>query len=437
MEELDVEGLFWLVDQPDDKVAGRLRFDVANGAELSLIGAFHQLPSSGTHDLTDVFFPRDDPVRLLGVAGKRLLTLERCIQVGTRTEWPGMVRERYSPEVILSGAHFEESESLEFSGVRFELSHLDEWVSKSSTSVSRLADAAGKHTGEIQIDHKPREETSVLIDVGELALGYIYSYKLDSITEKTIGQRSYFRVKFREPRSLDDVLREGTSLQNLVTIGVAALSSFTNITLSHLDKARTFPSGRVVSDPVDMYAQFRGGNISGKAETIHPTQMLFTFDDIGGLDGIAKWLETSAKFRPVIDSLLSHWYLPMIYTDNRLLNMIIAAEALERIKLQKQNLDYSDALKSLAKVAGAPFSAMVQDVDAWVEEIVRARTNNLVHRGLQGDLEGQRMYTLSESLYFLVVICLLRESGIPEVTLSKMQSHQIFSRLAKQLQSSP
>ena len=348
-----------------------------------------------------------------------------------------MVRERYSPEVILSGAHFEESESLEFSGVRFELSHLDEWVSKSSTSVSRLADAVGKHTGEIQIDHKPREETSVLIDVGELALGYIYSYKLDSITEKTIGQRSYFRVKFREPRSLDDVLREGTSLQNLVTIGVAALSSFTNITLSHLDKVRTLPSGRVVSDPVDMYAQFRGGNISGKAETIHPTQMLFTFDDIGGLDGIAKWLETSAKFRPVIDSLLSHWYLPMIYTDNRLLNMIIAAEALERIKLQKQNLDYSDALKSLAKVAGAPFSAMVQDVDAWVEEIVRARTNNLVHRGLQGDLEGQRMYTLSESLYFLVVICLLRECGIPEETLSKMQDHQRFIWAVKQLRSNP
>ena len=61
-------------------------------------------------------------------------------------------------------------------------------------------------------------------------------------------------------------------------------------------------------------------------------QMLFTFDDIGGLDGVAKWLETSSKFRPVIDSLLSDWYLPTTYTDNRLLNSIIAAEALETHK---------------------------------------------------------------------------------------------------------
>ena len=29
MENLDIEGLFWLAKKPDDKVAGRLRFDAA------------------------------------------------------------------------------------------------------------------------------------------------------------------------------------------------------------------------------------------------------------------------------------------------------------------------------------------------------------------------------------------------------------------------
>ena len=27
MEPIDIDGLFWLVDKPDDKVAGRLVFD--------------------------------------------------------------------------------------------------------------------------------------------------------------------------------------------------------------------------------------------------------------------------------------------------------------------------------------------------------------------------------------------------------------------------
>ena len=48
MERLDVDGLFWLVDKPDDKVAGRLRFDPVQGAKLGLIGtrsrtSFHQV----------------------------------------------------------------------------------------------------------------------------------------------------------------------------------------------------------------------------------------------------------------------------------------------------------------------------------------------------------------------------------------------------------
>ena len=171
---------------------------------------------------------------------------------------------------------------------------------------------------------------------------------------------------------------------------------------------------------------------SGKSPYIQ-CQMLFTFDDIGGLDGIAKWLKTSARFRQVIDSLLSHWYLPDIYTDNRLLNMIIAAEALERIRLQKQDLNFREALIDLAGVAGNPFRVIVEDVSTWASEIVRIRTRNLVHRGLHGNLEGLRPYYLSESLYLLVVLCLLRECGITEETLTKVQGHQAFGRLAREL----
>ena len=37
MEELDIDGLFWLADKPDDRVAGRLTFAAANGAKLNLM----------------------------------------------------------------------------------------------------------------------------------------------------------------------------------------------------------------------------------------------------------------------------------------------------------------------------------------------------------------------------------------------------------------
>ena len=65
MEPLDVDGLFWLVDKPDDKVAGRLRFDPTEGARLGLIGKFKDFVPTGDNP----------PVRINAIAGGRFFTL--------------------------------------------------------------------------------------------------------------------------------------------------------------------------------------------------------------------------------------------------------------------------------------------------------------------------------------------------------------------------
>ena len=170
-----------------------------------------------------------------------------------------MVRERYSPEVILSGGHFEEDEPLEFSAVHFQLQHLDQWVWRSSADVEITSDNSGIGIGEIQIVHKPLEKSILAMDIGDLELGYSYSYKLGSITESLIAQRCSLGVKFKEPRRMEDAIKVGTSLQNLLTIGVNAPSSFKQVTLAHAELVRTLPSGKTFSEPIDMYAQFRGG----------------------------------------------------------------------------------------------------------------------------------------------------------------------------------
>lgn len=435
MEELDVDGLFWLAGQPDKKVAGRLKFDAANGAELNLIGAFHGLPSSGTHDLQDVFSPQSEHSRIFGVAGKRLLTLDRCMHGGTSMGTLDIVRERYFPEVILSGVHFEEDEPLEFNAVHLELQHLEHWVWKSGIQTNIESDGTGRGISEIQVSFTPLPKSVVTTDIGTLELKHTFGFRPDPVIETTITQGCSIGMRFDKPYPLEDAIKVGSTLQNLLTVGVHSLSHFEKVMLSHPALVRTLSSGREVTDSIYVYAQFRGSNVQKQERTIHPAEMLFTFEDIGGLDGVAKWLKTSAKFRLVIDSLLSHWYLPTIYTDDRLLNMIIAAEALHRIRIKKQNFDFCDALIDLAVLAGDPFKAIVRDVESWAKEVVQARINHLVHRGLHGNLEGKRMYDLSESLYFLVVLCLLRECGIPEETLSKMQNHRRFGWVSEQLRS--
>ena len=119
-------------------------------------------------------------------------------------------------------------------------------------------------------------------------------------------------------------------------------------------------------------------------------------------------------FKVVIGSLLSHWYLPTIYTDNRkgLEYHHCSAEALERIRLNQQSFNFTGGLKRLASFAGEPFEELVQDVNSWVNEIIRVRTNNLVHRGLRGDIEDARMFWPDDELGGLVrppVFCNVRQ----------------------------
>ena len=79
---------------------------------------------------------------------------------------------------------------------------------------------------------------------------------------------------------------------------------------------------------------------------------------------------------------------------------------------------------------GVIFRSLVGDSGNWAENVVKSRTMHLVHPGLHGRLSAWEMDRLSGSLYFLVVLCLLREADVPEATLSKIAQNKSFMNLA-------
>ena len=425
MEELNLEGVFWLDNTPENQAAGRLTFDSRNGAHLDLIGSLA--------DFEESFGEVAPPARILGVAGGKEVTLVNCLNTNTTMQVPGIVREQYKPAQVLVGCQISDSEPLTFDEVRLKLRYLDSWVRKTGTIVDFNPDGEGTKTGKVKISHNPLEKGVVLTDFGDLELTFAYSFNPDPFHTITLTQSAVLGAHFNEPRTVRSILETCTALRNLLTIGVGAPAFFLEVTLMSSNLTYDLKNGKTFSVPIGFYTQGLGDDTQKESKDIHPMEMLFTFEDIGGLEGIAKWMETSSKYKPVISSLLSHWYLPTIYTDNRFLNIIIAAEALERIRLNQQNINFSKGLERLAYHAGKPFESLVQDVKPWVNEVVRFRTNNLVHRGLHEDIEGPRIFWLSESLYFLVVLCLLRECGVAESTLSKITRHQRFISTAEQL----
>ena len=85
------------------------------------------------------------------------------------------------------------------------------------------------------------------------------------------------------------------------------------------------------------------------------------------------------------------------------------------------------------KTVDSLFGPLVGDLKRWTQEVVRTRDNYVVHPGLRGNSDGYRLYLLSESIYVLVVIALLRECDVSDHSLKNIQNHEHFKWLAAEL----
>ena len=425
MKDLDAEGLFWLADKPDEKVAGHLKTDGKQGAELALIGSFH--------DRDSAFVESPEPIRIQGLAGNKQLTLDACFLISRSVKIPGVDQEIYRVPIVLDGAYFEMNEELSFNGFHLRLRHLEHWIGR--TEITEEHDVSPAGNRRVSISDTEPESIDTHTKHGKLSLYFGHSIQGGQF-ERKILEFQQFRFDFQKRQSLERILGFCGSLQDLVTMGIDAPTTIMEVCLFHPDIKTKLKSGKFFYYPIRLHMQYRGTDLPDAQMTIHNSYALFTFDDIGGLEGIARWLEYAEKFRPVIGALLAQWYIPQMYADSRFFNAITAAEAFERIWRNPKNLKLLPALQSLTAKAGDTFRILVGDVDHWAKKVTKTRHNNVVHRGFHEDEEPD-LYLLSESVYFLVALCLLQECGVPEATLSKMQRHQRFRSLKERIQASP
>ena len=371
-------------------------------------------------------------IRIHGQAGNLKLTLENCIRIETVQSFPtGTAREEYHVGMVFLGIHLEEAEPLEFACVNLRISHLEQWVGKTGIEVSFHADGSTDNVDGFQVRRGSMAHEIVSTGYGKLGLDFRYPVFFDWISEARIRQECVMGLGLTEPKALDHILRMCSALQNLITIGLDSPSSVVSLML-HQEPGPIFRDA-AADGMVELRAPMQGHDVPGRETAPHRHQMLFNFEDVGGIDGVARWVDIAEKYETVMGSLVSHWYLPRLYSEHRFFNACTAAEAMRRIQLQKQTFNFGNELKLLALQAGKPFEALVGDTDAWRKKVIQARVNYVVHPGLQKVRAADGLYPLSESLYFLVVMCLLRECGVPEETVDRVCQYQRFRILTRQL----
>ena len=430
--DMNVVGSFWPAARPDKRVAGRLTFDARDGAALELGGSFHDpgavldKAQGVAVGLEELFGFDSPPLRILGDTSDGQLTLDRCVETSSSYSSTA-TRQSYYVPLVFHGAHFHENDPLSFDAVRFHIRHLAHWVGKSSLQVALDHKQNAPGVEQMRITHTPLKESVAHTEFGRLTLAFEYKYGGDHIVDFGIEQHCSLELRFQESESLAEIFRVHGALQDLITIGVAAPAPVTSVRLSHAG----------TKQPIQLRAQMNVTDVSD--DNTHPIdrwKMLFTCDAIGGLEGIGRWLTVSKKFRPVLGALTSRWYKPEMYDDTQFFYMVTAAETFERIRRQKQSFNFKEALTTLASDVGTPFQALVGDVEAWAAQVVRTRDNHIVHCGLHHNLDEELTLWLTESIYILVVLCLLRECGLSESVLPNDQNYRWMRRLAGKLQKS-
>ena len=454
MEELDLNGQFWVANEPEDKVQGSVRFDPSSGAKLHLHRGFVNRS------------PSDQTSHIFGLSGNRHLTLNSCRLIDEEVafplgEDPYAHSSEYSVTAILVGQHIPEHAMEQFNGAILELASLETWTDLKTFIPSDSSRDSG--TGVPYNSLHSVTHDRVDADFGEILLRSRLETSRLSDVEICYKRRGFFEFKFPSGIGYNKVKRYCDAIQDLVTLGTNSTSYATRIALLRANYDEV--SELTLVHDYDLYIPYRGAHAAAQT-TGTSRSSYFSFVDIGGLSGLLKWMHQSEDYSTSISALLSHRYLPSIYAHNYLLNLVTSAEQFHRKCFSnkvlpksehqtrvreiidsapvcyrewlKSQLLYSneprlrERLHELAEYAGSPYSTLVNNLADWAKRVASAR-NDLVHRPDDARFEYEDLRDICASLQFLMIFCLFKKCGMPDGAFAKIQEDWRFTDLAKRM----
>lgn len=124
MKAFESDGRFWLPEAPDNDLFGRLVWEKAGGTELTTNGSLQDERG----DLGDKFPVIHGVVENTPHSLGRDITLWNSWLVGRTTSATGLIRDRYRVQVALSGRHLGDEKTVAFKSAELRFSSLGAWT---------------------------------------------------------------------------------------------------------------------------------------------------------------------------------------------------------------------------------------------------------------------------------------------------------------------
>jgi len=418
MKAINFDGVFWLAGDLDNTATGKFLYRNRKGAELDIVGTFHSNP---------IHLPSKEIFTIHGVGAKSKWTIFQAQSSGRQITVPGFSREKYHSPLVMNGKGFlEEKHLLQLTSVHLQMQYLLDWVNQTGLSYG-LNSTIGKadslmraedfrqtiiFTPPSTITHSTKEGTV------EISFPFTSSSSGIVLAECQIKQLCSIGFKWKSPTSIDEVLKVAHSLQDLLALSIGTPPLIESASVTCFEHEREF----------ELLTSDLGNSMYDDSKS-HIGDWIFSLDMFGGIEGVANWLNISQKYRIAINSLLSVKYTPNLYMENKLINIMIATEAFERARCNKRGkLKLEYVLDNLVQYAGDLFVDLVGDTQTWIKKAIKMR-NEIVHRQSMKQIEILWLDFITDSSYWLIIICLLRECHINDTVLQQISSISDFKRI--------
>lgn len=444
MKEIDSLGVFWPAGSEGDAVSGRLEFDPEDGGRLTLVGR------SPDEELW--LAKTESTVPIEGLIDQGPVTITDFFPGGTTWGSSKVAHGTVHINCMFLGHHFG-SERLEFQAAYVKTSGAAEWVGEPV-----LADRVNTESDKISppadwLNYTTPPDRTCSFARGDVTVRYIWTSHtgFDSVELK---HWPIFAIRYPELAPLDLIQKDIDRLSDLITLCTNSVTTTERLSVSRPDIRTVMLSGDLGPvKEIDFLAPQLSYAISKRRKPRRSHHRLLTFEEVGGVQALAKWLDVSPVFGRALGSMMSVQRTNRIYAENRFLNVAFAAEAFHRDlhggqymssrefddiladclaavpdqhkRWLEQRLKFANSLslrarlKDLVARTGDLLTPLLGKTREWVDLVTNVR-NHLTHLdSTKASFRGGDLYFLSESVYSVVRICMLLEIGVRKEVLAE------------------
>lgn len=346
-----------------------------------------------------------------------------------------------SPETVtvngfVRGVWFTERDDLSADMVRVEMTHLTGWVVESGLEQDsprwenpddgRFVVVTSRSLSPMKVEHESAAGPM------RVALAQQLRGVGDDIYASGVEQRWDLILRFPEPKPVEVFSAMASDIQDLVSLGVGDAAQFVRFRFQH--PVATWKSGdpdhpREGREDLEYFSRW---HVKAKdSDPVNEYAHYFTLRHLGGLEGgmaaIARWMTVAEKYRTELGRVMATRYSADMYLEDRIMNCCAALDSFDKTRREtgRARVDYVDRIRECVTLAGEPFLGLiVGDATGW-SEMVRDARNDLAHHRDRFRIEGSvGEHLLSQQLFWLFAMCMLRLADAPEAVFGPIVKHR-------------